>query len=314
LKGINCEKVKNDNPLKSNIMKTAVVTSLFVCIFVCASFGRNRPYDNNAPKEKEHISVEVSQSELNGFWWATTEGDVVNLSFVVNLPLGPWRGKGTFTAKDFELATMKQSTFLITKDPGTMMLDGKFDGQKGSGQFMFKTDSSFALYLKKKGISNIPADWMLQMFMVGIDKEYLASLKDKGFRSISRKQLRELAFIYVTADYVERMVSLGIRNLTLDDLIRLKVFKVDTAYINALQRIGFKPIEVDKVISLKSNGIDSDLFKSYRRLGFDVSVQDLIELRTLQITPEYIEKMREKGYTSLVLSDYKELKYERKEL
>ena len=258
-------------------------------------------------------NVWANQPELTGFWEATIEGEVVNYSFVVNLPMGPWRGMGIFSIKDFNQETMKKSPLLITRDQGSMMLSGRFEGNKGFGHFSFTGDPSFAFYLKKIGIINVPEQWMLQMFMVGIDKGYFSFLKNRGFSNVSRDQLKELAFAYVPSDYMKSVCGVGLKNMTLDKLIVLKKLKVDTIYISNLSQLKFKPLTADLVIQLKYHNVDLNLFKDFRKLGFDISVQDLIELKSFHITPEYVEKMRENGYISFLLSDYEKLKNEGKD-
>jgi hypothetical protein len=258
-------------------------------------------------------NVWANKPELTGFWEATIEGEVINYSFTLNLPIGPWRGMGVFSVKDFNPETMKKSSLLITRDPGSMVLNGKFEGNKGYGHFSFAEDTSFALYLKKKvGVIDVSGEWMLQMFMVGMDKGYFSYLK-KDFSFISRNQVRELAFTYISGDYVKRMCSMGLKNLSLDKLLILKKLKVDTIYIRNLRQLEFKPFTADLVIELKSQNVDLTLLKSFRKLEFDISVHDLIGLKSLHITPEYIEKMRENGYISFLLSDYEKLKNEGKD-
>jgi len=67
------------------------------------------------------------------------------------------------------------------------------------------------------------------------------------------------------------------------------------SYIGGLQAAGVKDLTVDQIIALKTQGITPDYVREMRAAGLDTSVDNLIGMKVQGITPDYIKGIHAAG-------------------
>jgi len=71
-------------------------------------------------------------------------------------------------------------------------------------------------------------------------------------------------------------------------------------YIEELATVGFQNLSVNQLIQLKTHGVTANYVKSLRAIGLsDLSVNQLATMRIHGVTPAYIEAMRAAGFAEL---------------
>jgi beta-lactamase regulating signal transducer with metallopeptidase domain len=67
------------------------------------------------------------------------------------------------------------------------------------------------------------------------------------------------------------------------------------SYIAGLQAAGLKDLTVDQIIALKTQGVTPEYIREMRAAGFDTSVDSLVAMKVQGITPEYVKEIRAAG-------------------
>lgn len=67
------------------------------------------------------------------------------------------------------------------------------------------------------------------------------------------------------------------------------------SYIGSLQAAGVKDLTVDQIIALKTQGVTPDYVRGMRAAGLDIGVDSLIGMKVQGITPEYIKGIHAAG-------------------
>lgn len=75
-------------------------------------------------------------------------------------------------------------------------------------------------------------------------------------------------------------------------------------FIDEMASVGLTNLSVDELIALKSSGVTADYVKSLRALGFsNLTTKELIALSNNDVTPDYIKSIRAAGYNDLSLKE-----------
>lgn len=83
----------------------------------------------------------------------------------------------------------------------------------------------------------------------------------------------------------------------------------DSGYLDELSSAGMKDLTPDEVISMKSVGVTGDYIRAMRAAGLtDLSARTLVELRSVGVTPEYMAAMRAYGFGASSGREWSELK------
>ncbi|HKQ52966.1 MAG TPA: M56 family metallopeptidase, partial [Pyrinomonadaceae bacterium] len=75
-------------------------------------------------------------------------------------------------------------------------------------------------------------------------------------------------------------------------------------FIDEMASVGLTNLSVDELIALKSSGVTADYVKGLRALGFsNLAMKELIAVANNDVTPEYIKSIRAAGYNDLSLKE-----------
>jgi hypothetical protein len=331
------------NSKKSNLQTTwkyfflLPIVALFVCSF-------NEPF---AQSKNQVSTIHVdSKNEVNsrmkytGNWFATIKNDKVNIQFKNDDDDSYNSSNTTFLLSELGVLPQdKQGTFSINREAGTMEFTGKFEGNKGMGDYKFVPNKSFIDVMNKEGIDLDKDDDLLVFFMIDIKGSYVQMLKKNGFKSLDKDDLIPLAALKVDEAYISSIKMAGLGDLEPGDLIPLKSMNIDKNYIEEIRNAGYKDVTADKLISLKSMDIDGKYIADYKSstknengdhsdhdeddmiafksMNLDkafinsikesgyptISNSDLIAVKSMNITPDYIKSIKKAGYPDIEISD-----------
>ncbi len=127
------------------------------CALNQTAFSQSVAKTKNAPAH--HVSTHQnwgSEDRTQGSWFATIKGEKVRIEFKSDDDDHNWSSNDSFMLSEFSsLPKDTKGDFTLKRDAGTMLLNGKFEGDEGYGHYKFTADKAFTDYLKSEGISEI---------------------------------------------------------------------------------------------------------------------------------------------------------------
>lgn len=304
------------NTKKSNLNSTWKYLCIFPLLFVFVSL-LNEPIVYGKTTKKLKNSGDIADK---GTWFATIKEQRIKIRFENE------DDKGSNSNTDFDLSLFKNlpregsGEFSITRDAGTIVFKGKFEGNAGMGSYQFNPDNNFVKFLEKEGIkTNVEKDLMVY-FLVNVKKDFITMLKGQGYSNLTKNDLIPLSALNITEGYIIALKKAGLSDLNLKDLIPLKALGVDGSYVNDIQKSGYATITASKLISLKAQNIDGSDIKAARESNQSLPVEqpnvgktkkiekanvhsddedafgNMIAKKVLNVTPEYIKTWTDLGY------------------
>ncbi len=134
------------------------------------------------------------------------------------------------------------------------------------------------------------------------DSAFIDRMGKLGFNGYDSQKLKAYAFLDVDSDFARSLQQAKIQGITIDNLIALRIFKVDPAYAQAFVSMGYEQPDADKLIGLKVQGVNSDEVKQIRALGYQPSLDELIQIRIFKITPDFVQRMQNRGFKNLTIA------------
>jgi len=149
---------------------------------------------------------------------------------------------------------------------------------------------------------SVHASELVGAFTFEPDKGFVERMREIGITGINPDKLEAYALFRVTRDWVVSLQKAGVTDITADNLIALRVFKVDADYVRNLQALGYPSPSADKLIALRVQGVNPAEIKQVQGMGYHPTIDELIQMRIFKITPEFIERMKAKGFENLTIA------------
>lgn len=250
--------------------------------------------------------------ETEGVWFAVIKDDKISINFKRDGEEHENSFNGTtFNLSDFpNLPRTQSGSFSLTREAGTMNFTGRFEGNEGMGRYKFTPDAQFASHMAGEGIQLSARDQMT-FFFVDVKKSYLAMLKSEGIGGIGKNNLIPLAALKVDQPFIRSMKS-KFKDLGPNNFVTLKALGITEAYIDEIQSAGYKNITASQIITFKAQGIDKDYLGKVRKSTADkksddgdddMSPDDVVSLKALNIDDEYINSFKAVGFNNLTNRD-----------
>jgi hypothetical protein len=219
--------------------------------------------------------------EVRGTWSADAkEGDSGRLQFSLNVRKDGNMGMG-IPLSDFTGLTLEQVRpaartpvhFTMKREAGTIEFDGTFRAGQGGGDFTFTPNPAYPGMLEKLGLR--------------LDDE------DSGDRDQFSMTLFD-----VSTPFIRSMQDIGYK-VELQKYVEFRIFKVDPAYVKAMSDVGFPHLSADKLVETKIHDVSPAYIREMRARGKDLPLDEYVQSRIFQITPEFAAEMAKAGYRDL---------------
>jgi beta-lactamase regulating signal transducer with metallopeptidase domain len=107
----------------------------------------------------------------------------------------------------------------------------------------------------------------------------------------------EMKILRLTPEYVSmvRSASPALRNADLDNIIGLRAVGATPEYIREIARAGFGNLDANSIEQMKAVGVTPDYMRAIRATGVQPTIDELIELRAMNITPAELARVRGSG-------------------
>lgn len=138
-------------------------------------------------------------------------------------------------------------------------------------------------------------------FVFTPNAEYLAKMRALGYEAITPRDQMVAALLDITTGYIGALAAAGYPHLPFHTLVAFRALKIDDAYVramrSALNAAGLSP---DQIISLRALRVTPEYLAEMRAAGFAVdTAQDAVRLRALKIDAAYVRSMAAVGYPHL---------------
>jgi hypothetical protein len=134
------------------------------------------------------------------------------------------------------------------------------------------------------------------------DKTFIDRMREIGITGVDRDKLEAYALFRVSRDWVVSLQKAGVTGITADNLIALRIFRVDADYVRSLQALGYPSLPADKLIALRVQGVDPAEVRQIQAMGYHPTLDELIQMRIFKVTPDFIERMKAKGFENLTIA------------
>jgi hypothetical protein len=261
-------------------------------------------------KTKKHIAK--WEDRTAGVWFATIKGDKMSIQFKKDDEDSNWMNSFDFKVSDFTaLPRGENGAFRLVRESGAMNFVGKFDGNKGYGDYKFVADPTFATYLQNEGIKGIDKDDDLAFFLINIKKNYATMLKNNGYKNLSKNDLIGAAALKVDEPYIRFWKQSGFPSISINDLVSGKALGIDAAYVNEVKKAGYTHLTFNQLVSFKAQGISGNYLakvngaqkqiKSNATIKHSETIpaEDIISFKALNVDQSYINSLKQAGYDHL---------------
>ena len=134
------------------------------------------------------------------------------------------------------------------------------------------------------------------------DRSFVEKMDRMGYTGLDSEKLEAYAFVGVDSAWVQSMKQTGIQGITVDNLIALRIFNVTPDYIHGITALGYDLPDADKLVGLKVQGVNAEEVRQIRALGFQPTLDELIQIRIFKITPDFIQRMQQRGLKNLTIA------------
>jgi hypothetical protein len=162
---------------------------------------------------------------------------------------------------------------VLTAEAGTLRCSGTVHEAELSGTFTFEPNRGFIDRMREVGIGGIDPDKLEVYTLFRVSREWVVSLQKAGVTGIDA-----------------------------DNLIALRIFNVDADYVHSLEALGYGTPPADKLIALRVQGVNPAEIKQVQAMGYHPTLDELIQMRIFHVTPDFINRMKAKGFDNLTIA------------
>lgn len=123
-----------------------------------------------------------------------------------------------------------------------------------------------------------------------------------GFTGFTSEKLEAYTLFHIESSWVEGLQSAGVSGMTTDNLIAMRIFRIDPTFVRSMAGLGYANLGAEKLIAFAVQGVNPDEVKQYRAMGYQPNADELIQMRIFKVTPDFIERMKKRGFDKLTIA------------
>ncbi|MFT6780090.1 MAG: hypothetical protein ACJA1A_000004 [Saprospiraceae bacterium] len=165
-------------------------------------------------------------------------------------------------------------------------------------------------YLKKAQSYgfDLSFDQLISAGIHNVDLKYIEAFSNAGMVGLTFDNMITAAIHNIDPEMITDFQSMGFDDMSFDDLTTAAIHNVNPGFIKGIKDAGFTDITFDDIVSFKIHNIDLDDIKGLKDLGFNLDTDDMITAGIHNVSPRFINKMKEKGFKDLTFDEYVKLK------
>jgi hypothetical protein len=94
----------------------------------------------------------------------------------------------------------------------------------------------------------------------------------------------------------------GVTRMDSDNLIALRIFRIDPEFVRSMAALGYTNLGAEKLIAFGVHGVNADEVKQYHSMGYQPNADELIQMRIFKVTPDFIERMKKRGFDNITIA------------
>jgi hypothetical protein len=255
-----------------------------------------------------------------GTWFATIKTDKIRIEFRSDSDDNNWSSNSDFKVSEFSsLPRDKKGDFTLTREAGTILFNGKFDGDQGYGHYKFTADPNFKAFLGQHGITDIEDGDDFAFFVINIKKDYVVMLENNGYKGISKNNLIAMGALKVDEPYINFWKEAGYSDLTPDQLVSGKALGINAEYVSEIRKAGYNHLSFDQLVSFKATGVTAKFISNLHGTNIktgkpgtvvaeNMPAEDVVSVKALNVDAAYINSLEKAGYTNISLNELTSMK------
>jgi bla regulator protein blaR1 len=161
---------------------------------------------------------------------------------------------------------------------------------------------------KAAGYDHLSGDDLVAFRIHDVTLAFVQEMNGLGFNHPSPDDLVAFRIHGVTPGFVQTMRGTVHGKLSADDLTAFRIHGVTPEFIKEMEAAGYSNLAADDLVAFRIHGVTASFIKSIQALGFKPSADQLVELRVHDVTPEYIESVKSRGFKDATLEQLIELR------
>jgi len=274
-------------------------------------------------KAKAHSSNHGHWSNhegTEGSWFATIKTDRIRIEFRSDSDEHNWSSSSDFKVSEFSsLPRNQKGDFTLTREAGTILFNGKFDGNQGYGHYKFTADPKFKAFLAQHGITDLEDGDDFAFFVININKDYVVMLENSGYKNLSKNDLISMGALKVDEAYIHFWRENGYPNLTANELVSGKALGITPEYISEIRKAGYNHLSFDQLESFKATGVNAKFISGLRGtntktgkpgkvVSDNMPAEDVVSVKALNVDANYINSLQKAGYSDIPLNELTSMK------
>jgi len=273
------------------------------------------------PVVKPNFNFNFKADQTEGSWFANIKTDKVRIEFKNDDDDHNWSSNSDFKLSELSAVPRdKKADFTIKREAGTILFNGKFDGNDGYGHYKFTADHQFNIMLGQYGISNIEEGDDFAFFMFNINKAYIMMLENNGYKGLSRSDLISMGALKVDEAYIRFWKATGYTNLTANQLVAGKALGITADYVNEIRKAGYTHVTFDQLQSFKATGVNAKFIaglhganvtkngKIQKANTDTMPAEEVVSVKAMNVASTYINAIQKEGYPDITLKELTNMK------
>jgi beta-lactamase regulating signal transducer with metallopeptidase domain len=166
----------------------------------------------------------------------------------------------------------------------------------------------FMSEFRDAGYDHLSADDLVAFRIHGVTPAFVQEMKALGFNRLSPDDLTAFRIHGVTTPFVQTMRGYIHGNLSADDLTAMRIHGVTPEFIKEMEAAGYTNLSADDLTGFRIHGVSASFIKSIQALGFKPSADQLMSLRIHNVTTEFIETVKSRGFNDVTIDQLIELR------
>ncbi|BAU55328.1 M56 family metallopeptidase [Mucilaginibacter gotjawali] len=272
------------------------------------------------PVVKPKFNFNFKDDQTEGSWFANIKNDKVRMEFKSEDDDHNWSSNSDFKLSEFSaIPRDKKADFTIKREAGTILFNGKFDGNDGYGHYKFTADHQFNAFLGEHGITGVEEGDDFAFFMFNINKAYVAMLENNGYKGLSKSDLVSMGALKVDDTYIRFWKESGYNHLTANELVAGKALGITAEYVNEIREAGYTHVTFEQLQSFKATGVTAKYIaglhganvkpgKKHDNGADPMTAEDVVSVKAMNVASTYINAIQKAGYPDITLNELTSMK------
>ncbi|WP_159470175.1 M56 family metallopeptidase [Dyadobacter sp. 3J3] len=245
----------------------------------------------------------------SGYWYSHQDKENYCLEFKGSQGNSQWNMSRCFRKDSFKKTG--DNSFVLTKDAGTLQLNGNLQAEVSQGKYTFTENKDFANYLAANSTASQEKNLVLFLFFADVNRQYVEFLKSQ-YQTLNGQRLLEIAIHNISLTEYQGYIALfeqyNHKKPSMSEIIEAKIHGVDQQYVQQMEKMGFPGLSMKKIIEAKIHGIEPGYVQTLKDAGLaNLSLDKVIEAKIQDVNPNSVKELKELGFRDLTLTKMIEL-------